>query len=123
MATRTYIEDNPFYPKVQPYPEWVKLFENGVPKMNAYIAVTPKSTAQVSILSKKDDPILAQWQYGLGQTFAFTSDTSGKWAGDFARWEGWSNFWSQLVTKTFPSYENVPYEINLKKKTEMQRLH
>ncbi|MEK5392171.1 VWA domain-containing protein [Margalitia sp. FSL K6-0131] len=115
MATRTYIEDNPFYPKVQPYPEWVKLFENGVPKMNAYIAVTPKSTAQVSILSKKDDPILAQWQYGLGQTAAFTSDTSGKWAGDFARWEGWSNFWSQLVTKTFPSYENVPYEINLKK--------
>lgn len=115
MATRTYIEDNPFYPKVQPFPEWVKLFEDGVPKMNAYIAVTPKSTAQVSILSKKDDPILAQWQFGLGHTAAFTSDTSGKWSGDWSRWGGWSNFWSQLVTKTFPSFENVPYDMELRK--------
>nr|WP_249310297.1 VWA domain-containing protein [Bacillus sp. FJAT-49736] len=112
MATRTYIEDDPFYPKIQPYPGWGNLFAGGVPKMNAYIAVTSKSAAQVSILSKKDDPVLAEWQYGLGRTAAFTSDTSGKWSGDWARWEGWPSFWSKLVTQTFPSYENTPYEIN-----------
>ncbi|MGE8206725.1 VWA domain-containing protein [Heyndrickxia sp. NPDC080065] len=114
MATRTYIEDHPFYPKVQPYPEWFLFFKNGIPKMNAYIAVTPKQTAQVSILSEKEDPILAEWQYGLGRTIAFTSDTRGKWAGDWARWSEWPSFWSQLVTKTFPSFENIPYEMNVR---------
>lgn len=86
MASRTYIEDNPFYPVIQPYPDWLKHFKNGVPQMNAYIAVTPKQTAQVSVVSEKEDPILAEWQYGLGKTIAYTSDTSGKWAGDWARW-------------------------------------
>ncbi|MBU5214404.1 VWA domain-containing protein [Heyndrickxia oleronia] len=113
MASRTYIEDNPFYPVIQPYPDWLKHFKNGVPQMNAYIAVTPKQTAQVSVLSEKEDPILAEWQYGLGKTIAYTSDTSGKWAGDWARWNQWPNFWSHLVTKTFPSYENIPYDIRV----------
>lgn len=81
--------------------------------MNAYIAVTPKQTAQVSVVSEKEDPILAEWQYGLGKTIAYTSDTSGKWAGDWARWNEWPNFWSHLVTKTFPSYENIPYDMRV----------
>lgn len=115
MATRTYIEDHPFYPQIQPYPEWNRFFADGVPQMNAYIAVTPKQTAQVSIVSEKEDPILAEWQYGLGRTVAFTSDTSGKWAGDWARWNEWPNFWAKLVTSTFPSFENLPYDLDVKK--------
>lgn len=113
MASRTYIEDNPFYPVIQPYPDWLKHFKNGVPQMNAYIAVTPKQNAQVSVVSEKEDPILAEWQYGLGKTIAYTSDTGGKWAGDWARWNEWPNFWSHLITKTFPSYENIPYDMRV----------
>lgn len=116
MATRTYIEDNPFYPSVQPYPEWSALFENGVPQMNAYIAATAKPRSQVPVLSEKEDPVLAEWQYGIGRTIAYTSDFSGKWSGDWARWEKWPLFINQLVTKTLPQYESEPYRISVEKR-------
>lgn len=115
MATRTYIEDQPFFPGIQPYPEWARLFESGVPQMNAYIATTPKQRAQVPILSEKEDPVLAEWQYGLGHTIAFTSDFSGKWSGDWARWDNWPSFINQLVTKTLPQYESEPFRISFTK--------
>ncbi|MBS4189201.1 VWA domain-containing protein [Bacillus sp. FJAT-49705] len=117
MATRTYIEDNPFYPVIQPYPDWANLFQAGVPKMNAYIATTPKPRAQSAILSEKEDPILAEWQYGLGHTIAFTSDFSGKWSGDWARWDMWPTFINHLITKTLPQYESEPYNMTLTKES------
>ncbi|MBG9544193.1 hypothetical protein ABE29_15815 [Cytobacillus firmus] len=116
MATRTYIEDKPFYPSIQPYPDWSSLFEKGVPEMNAYIASTAKPRAQVPLLSEKKDPVLAEWQYGMGWTAAFASDISGKWSGEWASWEKWPSFINQLVTKTLPQYESEPYRIDVENK-------
>jgi Ca-activated chloride channel homolog len=116
MATRTYIEDHPFFPVMVENPDWSFLAEGGVPQMNAYIATTPKSRAAVPFMSEKEDPVLAEWQYGMGHTIAFTSDFSGKWSGDWARWEKWPAFVSHLVTRTLPQYETEPYKISLDKK-------
>ncbi|WP_059170116.1 VWA domain-containing protein [Bacillus sp. FJAT-27445] len=113
MTTRTYIEDEPFYPVIESYPEWTAMFENGVPQMNAYIAVTPKPRARVPVLSEKDDPVLSQWQYGLGSTLAFTSGLSGKWSGDWARWPGWPGFLNQMVTESLPKYESEPFSVSV----------
>lgn len=115
MTTRTYIEDNPFYPVIGPFPEWASRFSKGVPQMNAYIAVTPKDRARVPISSEKEDPVLAQWQYGLGSTLAFTSDLSGKWSGDWARWEGWPGFLNQIVTASLPQYDSEPFTVSVGK--------
>jgi Ca-activated chloride channel homolog len=115
MATRTYIEDNPFYPVIGASPDWSFLTEAGVPQMNAYIATTAKQRASVPFLSEKEDPVLAEWQYGLGHTIAFTSDFSGKWSGDWARWEKWPLFINHLVTRTLPQYESEPYKVTLTK--------
>jgi Ca-activated chloride channel homolog len=115
MATRTYIEDKPFYPALTPNPDWSFLAEAGVPRMNAYIATTAKSRAQVPFLSEKEDPVLAEWQYGMGHTIAFTSDFSGKWSGDWARWEKWPLFVGHLVTRTLPQYDTEPYKVSLDK--------
>ncbi|MBA4536196.1 VWA domain-containing protein [Bacillus aquiflavi] len=123
IAARTYIEDNPFYPNVQPYPEWLSLFQAGIPEMNAYIATTPKPKAQVQILSEKGDPILASWQYGLGATFAFTSDVSGKWTGDFASWSNWPQFVNKVVTSTLPKYDREPFHLSLKKQNGKTIIH
>ena len=122
MATRTYIEDNPFYPNIQPLPDWSRLFAAGIPQMNAYIATTPKSRAQVPILSEKEDPILAEWQYGLGYTIAFTSDFSGKWSGDWVRWQNWPLFINQIVTKTLPQYDSEPVRISFTKEAGNSKL-
>lgn len=112
MMTRTYIEDHPFYPSISSEIPWETLFTDGVPQMNAYIATTAKQTAKVIAKSKKDDPVIAQWNYGLGKSIAYTSDTDGKWAGDWARWSEWSKFWSLAVSEILPSYEEVPYSIS-----------
>ncbi|MFK9092403.1 VWA domain-containing protein [Bacillus salipaludis] len=115
MTTRTYIEDNPFYPVVQPYSEWTPLFQKGVPKMNAYIAVTAKSRAQVPLVSEKKDPILSQWQYGLGTTLAYTSDMTGKWSGDWAKWGNWPQFLNQVIVKSLPKYDSEPFRVTIEK--------
>ncbi|WP_186580617.1 VWA domain-containing protein [Aquibacillus kalidii] len=112
LITRTYIEDNPFFPKLVNGYEWTDYFSEGVPEMNAYIATTPKKRAQVMLVSEKDDPVLARWQYGLGKTVAWTSDLSGKWAGTWPTWESWSPLWNDVVTWTFPQYESEPYQLN-----------
>lgn len=111
MISRTYIEDNPFYPKVYQTNDWDALFAAGVPEMNAYIATTAKQTATVIAESKKEDPVLAQWQYGLGTTIAFTSDSTGAWAGDWARWSQWNRFWQTAIAKLLPAYNDVAYDI------------
>ncbi|MBK5445879.1 VWA domain-containing protein [Peribacillus sp. TH24] len=111
MASRTYIEDNPFYPSIQDTPEWNGLFNDGVPKMNAYIATTTKQRAFLPLVSEKEDPVLAQWQYGMGTTVAFTSDLSGKWSGDWPAWGKWGSFLNQLVTITLPKFESEPYTL------------
>ncbi|SES01755.1 von Willebrand factor type A domain-containing protein [Gracilibacillus ureilyticus] len=114
MVTRTYIEDNPFYPAVSNGYGWGAYFENGVPQMNAYIATTPKGRAQQILTSEKGDPVLARWQYGLGKTVAWTSDLSGEWAGDWPAWENWSPIWNDIITWTFPQYQKQSYQISKK---------
>ncbi len=111
MISRTYIEDNPFYPIIYGEPSWTSLFTAGVPQMNAYIATTAKQTATVIAESEKDDPVLAEWMYGLGRTIAFTSDSTGEWSGDLARWENWGDFWNTAVSRLLPSYSEVPFTI------------
>ncbi|WP_252503746.1 VWA domain-containing protein [Sporosarcina sp. Marseille-Q4943] len=111
MLTRTYIEDDPFYVSLSNVPEWTSIFREGVPQMNAYIATTPKGTATIVAQSPKEDPVIAEWMYGLGRTVAFTSDSTGKWSGDLARWEGYADFWNTAVARLLPSFEDVPYLI------------
>lgn len=116
MATRTYIEDEPFYPIVSSPADWEGLFDAGVPRMNAYIATTPKGGANLQITSEKDDPVYAQWQYGMGRAAAFTADFSGKWSGDWARWEKWPSFITKMITNILPRYQTTPYHISLEKR-------
>lgn len=110
LMTRTYIEDNPFFPSVAGGSEWNNLFANGVPKMNAYIATTAKGRAKQVLVSDKKDPVLARWQYGLGKTIAWTTDLAG-WAGDWPAWEKWPNLWNEMITWTFPQYEQNAYDV------------
>ena len=118
MMTRTYIVDEPFYPTVYQGTSWEAFFTDGIPQMNAYIATTLKPTASVSIESKKEDPILAEWQYGLGKTIAFTSDITGKWSGQFASWSMWPNFVNHLISKTLPEFGSHDMSLDIMRKED-----
>ncbi len=68
-----------------------------LPTLRGYVCTTPKGRAEVPIVSDKGDPVLAQWQFGLGRAVAFTSDAKAKWAADWLGWPKFRQFWSQLA--------------------------
>lgn len=114
MVTRTYIVDDPFYPTMYDVEDWRSLFLSGVAEMNAYIATTAKPLSTVIAESAEEDPVLVEWQYGLGKTIAFTSDSSGAWAGDWAYWDNWKAFWQRTITEMLPEYHDVSYAVSTK---------
>jgi Mg-chelatase subunit ChlD/uncharacterized membrane protein len=73
------------------------------PPLYGYNAVTPKDTAQVILESDEGDPVLAQWQYGLGRAAAWTPDMKGQWAKDWVRWDQFGRFAAQLVGALLPT--------------------
>ena len=77
-----------------------------VPQLLGYNGTTAKPAANTVLVSSRDDPVLAQWQYGLGRSVAWTSDATGKWARNWLGWPGFNRFFSQLVAWTFPGEES-----------------
>lgn len=76
-----------------------------------YVATTPKPSALVDLASPEHDPILAQWQYGLGRSMAFTSDVSARWSSAWASWAEFSRFWNQVFRWTVPSPQGQSLQI------------
>lgn len=78
----------------------------GFPQLLGYNGSTIKPAAQSVLVTGRDDPLLAQWQYGLGRTVAWTSDATGRWARDWLGWDGFGRFFAQAVAWTFPGEES-----------------
>ena len=68
-----------------------------MPTLRGYVVTTPKENATIPLVSHEEDPVLAQWRYGLGKAVAFTSDAGTRWAGDWLQWEDFNRFWAQTV--------------------------
>jgi hypothetical protein len=64
------------------------------------VATTPKPQSTVLLASRELDPILSQWQYGLGRVMAWTSDAKNLWASRWLEWPDFGRFWAQLVKRT-----------------------
>ncbi len=99
---RSYIVEKTFYPDtVTP---WLPVADIvATPPLRGYVAATPKSAAQVVWNATEGDPLLAVWQYGLGRSVAWTSDSTGRWASEWAAWEAFSGFWGGVVRAVLPS--------------------
>ncbi|HXI45019.1 MAG TPA: VWA domain-containing protein, partial [Candidatus Acidoferrales bacterium] len=95
----------------------------GFPKLLGYDGTTAKSAAQTVLVSGRDDPVLAQWQYGLGRSVAWTSDSTGRWAKNWIGWSGFTRFFSQLVSWTFPGEETGGIEASFDTSSGRTKLH
>src|SRR5262249_37363526 len=62
---------------------------NGLPTLRGYVATTPKPQSSVLLASRQIDPVLSEWQFGLGRVVAWTSDATNRWS---SRWLEWSEF-------------------------------
>src|SRR6266702_1283367 len=102
QTTRRAIINEPFVPAlVSNHPIVTGL--SAFPALTGYVATTPKATAQLVLISHKDDPVLATWQYGLGRVAAWTSDALGLWTANWLQWSNAARWWANLVTWTLPT--------------------
>lgn len=105
LATQSYIQNRTFYPVVTGYSPAISQFTEGFPPLHGYIATLPKNTAQTSLSSDRMDPILAEWQYGLGKVVAWTSDLRGIWTEDWLKWSKSQDFWLNIISAMLPAAE------------------
>jgi uncharacterized membrane protein len=98
------IVEEPFHPILTSQSPILRGID-ALPQLLGYNGTTAKSAAQTVLVTPRDDPLLAQWQYGLGRSVAWTSDSTGRWAKGWIGWNGFSKFFSQLVSWTFPGEE------------------
>ncbi|MEM7033298.1 MAG: VWA domain-containing protein, partial [Chloroflexota bacterium] len=99
LAQKAYIIEETFTPSLTA-PSAILQGITALPQLRGYIGTSSKLTAQTVLVSDKDDPILAQWQYGLGRAVAWTSDAKGQWAQDWVQWSEFARFWGQAVRWT-----------------------
>ncbi|MFG0274440.1 MAG: glutamine amidotransferase [Phycisphaerales bacterium] len=67
-----------------------------VPPISGYIVTADREgLSQVTLRGMEDDPILAQWQHGLGRVVTFMSDAATKWSAPWVSWPGYGAFWQQ----------------------------
>lgn len=100
LAGRSYLVEETFTPQiVNPSP--ILQGFNELPPLHGYVATARKLTAQVVLAGgEENDPLLAQWQYGLGRSVAWTSDAKGQWAEAWVNWPEFPRFWAQVVRWT-----------------------
>jgi Mg-chelatase subunit ChlD len=99
LAQRAYIVEETFYPSLAGRSDILEGID-AVPVLYGYVATSTKATAQMILASGQQDPVLAQWQYGLGRSVAWTSDATGRWAKSWVAWEQFPRFWAQVVRWT-----------------------
>ena len=104
LAQKAYIIEETFTPGLTA-PSPIMQGITALPSLHGYIGTSSKLTAQTVLVSDKGDPILAQWQYGLGRSVAWTSDAKGQWAQDWVAWPDFARFWGQAVRWTIVESE------------------
>jgi Mg-chelatase subunit ChlD len=99
LAARSYIIEHDFPPgRTSPSPILEGI--GGLPTLKGYVGTSPRPAGQVVLVSDAGDPVLAQWQYGLGRVVAWTSDAKGQWAKDWVGWQDFPRFWAQTLRWT-----------------------
>lgn len=73
---------------------------DALPPLHGLVLTQPKPRS-LTVLEgpdpDMDDPVLAQWRYGVGAAAAFTSDLGGRWGRDWVAWTQYRAFVHQLV--------------------------
>jgi len=106
LASKTYINNRTFIPKITSINDIVNPIVDNTIALNGYISTSSKSRSDILLKSDTDEPILAMWQYGLGRSIAWTSDTNGKWTANYLASDEGIEFFSRMVQATFYNSTN-----------------
>lgn len=110
LAARNAIIEEPTTPLIAGSSPVLQATGGVFPALDGYVMTLARNTARMVLVSPKGDPLLAQWQYGLGRSVVWTSDSEGRWTAGLTNWEKVPAFWSALVDWTLPP-EEAPFRI------------
>lgn len=119
LAAGPLVVEEAFVPQIVDTGEGLAGIKPPLPPLYGYIAASPKGSARTLLISRRGDPILATWRYGLGRSAAYTSDGRGHWSRDWLAWKEFSRLWVQLVRWTAGGEQGKAIEptLSLKGKT------
>ncbi len=84
------------------------------PPLLGYNVSSAKPGATVALTAPDHrDPVFAYWRYGLGRTFAFTSDDRPHWAVHWLGWPGYTRFWAQTLRWSLRQSSNADFQSSL----------
>jgi uncharacterized protein YegL len=123
QASKSSLVEEPFLPQLFRKNQVVQAIDwDTSPFLFGYVVTTPKSTADVILVTERGDPLLASWRVGLGKTVAFTSDAKSRWAADWLGWPGYGVFWAQIVRDTMRTTESAGAETSVAYQGEKGRV-
>lgn len=103
VIRRTLLSEEPFTPAVAQYDmQTVQGIADGpMPKLGGLVLTDPKADIIMPLVrkgaDKTTDPLLAYRRYEMGKMAVFTSGLWKKWGAEWAEWERFGRFWSQLI--------------------------
>lgn len=100
MAGGDYLVEEDFVPSVL-HPDAGHLAVDP-PLLSGYVASSAKPLAEVLMETHRSHPLLSRWQYGLGRTMAFTSDSFGMWSSRLLAHPNFAGFWVDALNWVAP---------------------
>lgn len=88
------------------------LAPSSLPILGGYQITEAKGGAQTILQSGKGEPILIQWQYGLGRVVAWTSDLGQSFATNWNDSSVFATFWNQAVRWSLPAAVSPAYRVS-----------
>lgn len=111
LATKKYLNSGKYLPR--PAGAWTPPGGGPLPALRGYTGTGIKEGAELLLETDTGDPLLARWQYGLGRVAAWTPDFSGRWSGDWLRWEGLQSFFGPVLNNCLGTRDEKGLNIKL----------
>lgn len=94
-------EGDPFQPVLGDLSDSLRGMPPSLPPISGYVVTTDRGgLSTIPLRGPENDPILAQWQHGLGRVTAFTSDATSRWNSGWINWPNLAPFWKQQLRWT-----------------------
>ena len=77
-----------------------------------------KPGADLLLTTERNDPLLAEWRFGLGRVAAFTSDAKARWGAEWLGWAGYGKFWTEVARLLARPAERRDLEVRMREEGE-----
>ena len=97
--------------QLSPSPIMADVEATAMPPLDGYNFAGARPGAQVVLASDRRDPLLVQWQFGLGRVVAWTGDSGNDFAAGWGAWDGYDRFWGNTLSWALPDPANLRYDV------------